>query len=63
MGTAGDPNNETQYFSQRDRLFQEALDAEWKADESRRRWRIWILSATICLIAGSVLGMMVFLHA
>jgi hypothetical protein len=61
MGTSGDANNDTQFFTQRDRLFQEALDAEWKADESRRKLRIWILSTAICLIAGSVLGMMVWM--
>jgi len=62
MGTSGDPNNETRVFCQRDRLFQEAMDAEYAADETRRKWRIWILTTAICLIAGSVLGMMIWMH-
>lgn len=60
MGTAGDPNNETGYFTQRDRLFQEALDAEWAAGESRRKWRMWILGTAIALWCGAVAAVMIW---
>lgn len=60
MGTSGDPNDETRYFTQRDRLWQQALDAEREADEMRRRWNVRILSVTIILISGAVLGVMIW---
>ncbi len=60
MGTTGDPNNETRYFSQQDQLWMEARMAEWQEDDARRRWRSIILSVAICMIAVSVMGMAIW---
>lgn len=58
MGTAGDMNNETQFLTQGDLALREAI----AADDSRRRWRIRILSVTICLISGAVMGMAIWMR-
>ncbi len=60
MGTTGDPNNETRYFSQQDQLWMEARMAERQEDDARRRWRSIILSVAICMIAVSVMVMAVW---
>lgn len=60
MGTSGDPSDDTKYFDQYDRIWMEA-SAEAAADsEARRRWRSIILSSVIIVIAGAVMGLMIW---
>jgi len=50
MGTCGDPNDETRIFTQRHRLWQEAIDAELERDRVRHKWRVRFLVAFIVLV-------------
>ena len=60
MGASGDPNDDTRFFSQRDRLFQEAMDAEYARDRWRRGWRVGLLVAAIVLIPSLLLAWMIW---
>jgi hypothetical protein len=62
MGTSGDANSETHYLEQSDVDFHLAMQAEWDLNESRRRWRIRILSLSICMIAGAVMGLAIWMR-
>ena len=60
MGTSGDPNDDTRYFSQADRQFLDQRQAEFDEYWARRRWGSIILSCTIIAIAGAVMALMVW---